>query len=213
MKESSLLKKVENYYKSRGGVSLYFYPLAVLYAQNGNVEKALDILLDGLKRFPRYELALLKIAELLVGENKHEAALAYIDTLLTLNPCNAKANFMAGKIHEKLGNIREANEFCKRASMIDPLNYAPKENLEDTAGVEGSGSGRSQKTNDLDIPKIDLEGGNEDEDDIATIMLARLYEQQGYVEDAIATYRKVLAVDPDNREAKEAIIRLEEGNK
>lgn len=44
---------------------------------------------------------------------------------------------------------------------------------------------------------------------IRTITLASIYEKQGLVDEAIAIYKEILADDPDHKEAKNALFRLQ----
>ena len=43
---------------------------------------------------------------------------------------------------------------------------------------------------------------------MSTLMLARIYEKQGHLADALKIYEAHLRKDPKNRELKEAVIRL-----
>ena len=43
---------------------------------------------------------------------------------------------------------------------------------------------------------------------MATVTLARLYEDQGHLKDALSIYKEVLKHDPENLEAKVAVKRL-----
>ena len=43
---------------------------------------------------------------------------------------------------------------------------------------------------------------------MSTLMLARIYEKQGHLADALKIYETHLQKDPKNRELKEAVIRL-----
>jgi predicted Zn-dependent protease len=40
------------------------------------------------------------------------------------------------------------------------------------------------------------------------IQMARLQEKKGYIEEALETYKEILAVSPDHEEAEEAYLRL-----
>ncbi|MGP1562130.1 MAG: tetratricopeptide repeat protein [Helicobacteraceae bacterium] len=45
---------------------------------------------------------------------------------------------------------------------------------------------------------------------MATVTLAKLYERQGHISDALAIYKSVLAQDPSNKEAARALCRLQD---
>ncbi len=249
-----LIGKIEAYYKKNKGKSLYFYPLAVLYCQKNEKEKAYQILLEGLQYKPRYVLALLKIAEILIEENKYEAALAYLETAANIQKFNTKVLDYLALAYEKLGKYGDAikvyedivaiepdNEKAKSKMVeIAPMIKPPKDSIDDLMqDLEGSventdakkeraenlaeveelkGASADEKNADSEIdiknmPEIDLEGDNDDSigeesEEIPTVTLARLYEKQGYIEDAVKIYNKVLEKEPDNMEAKKALERI-----
>lgn len=47
---------------------------------------------------------------------------------------------------------------------------------------------------------------------MSTITLARIYEKQGHLNDALSIYRTLLQKDPKNRDVKKAIRRINKGN-
>jgi len=247
-----LIKKIEKYYSEHKGKSLYFYPLAVLYSQENENEKAYQILLEGLQYYPRYVLALLKIAEILLKENKYEAALAYLETATSIQKYNTKALENLALAYEKLGKYEQAmwiyekilsidsnNEKSKSkivelASFVKPNTDKIEDLLEDVNGkvdLETENIEEETKTAEEDninfktkddskseieiekVPNIDLDGSETEEaeepDDAASVTLARLYEKQGYTEDAKAIYKKILEKEPDNVEVQQALLKLE----
>ncbi len=214
---SALIKKFEKYYNERKGKSLYFYPLALLYCMQNEKKKAYQILLEGLKFFPRYVLALLKIAQILMEDEKYEAAIAYLETALNIDRTNTVALERLALCYEKTGQAEKAIEAYKKLVELDPFNKKASSRLLELAPkvkpeVEKLDSlieeieDEDKEESDVDIPKVELE---EDEtEEIPTITLARLYEKQGHIEDAIRVYEKLLELEPDNLEAKEELERL-----
>ncbi len=253
-KNEALIRKIEKYYKENIGRSLYFYPLAVLYYEQNEKDKAYQILLEGLQHYPRYVLALVKIAEILIEDNKYEAALAYLETATSIQKYNTKALRYLALVYEKLSRYEDALEVYKKILSIDYddenakskiVELAPKvkpdvnsidsliketeDNLEtDEKSLDSSEAliedkmtdsddllkdNTAQEVNIEDIPEIDLEDESsaspEEEEEPASVTLARLYEKQGYIDDAIEVYKKVLEKEPDNVEVQEALERLQ----
>ncbi len=203
-------KRIERYYKRNAGKSLYFYPLAVYYFNTKKYDVAYQILLDGIQKFPRYCLALLKIGEILVNEGNHESAVFYLETAVNIERTCEPALKLLALCYEKTGKFEKAKAIYERlvflgdeeakAKLIELAGrLKPKKDEIDNL-VEELGS-------DENIPKIELEEEEEEEEE-ATITLAKLYEKQGYINDAIDMYKRILKKEPDNVEAKEALDKL-----
>ncbi len=203
------VKRIEKYYRSRKERSLYFYPLAAYYFNTKKYDVAYQILLDGIQKFPRYCLALLKIGEILVNEGNYESAVFYLETAVNIEKTCEPALKLLALCYEKTGRLEKAKAIYERLVFLGNENAKTK--LVELAGrlkpkkeeiesiVEELGTGG-------EIPKIELE--EEEEEEEATITLAKLYEKQGYINDAIDVYKKILKKEPDNVEAKEALDRL-----
>ncbi len=208
--EKRLAEKIEKYYKKRARKSVYFYPLAVFYFNNKQFDKAYQILLDGLQHYPRYAIALVKIGEILASEGNYDSAIAYLETAANIQKDNTKALELlaqcyekssmpdkAQMVYEKLVDLTNDNKYKEKLLQLAPKVKPTENDLEKiTEQIQNT---------EKDIPTIELE---EEEEEQATITLARLYEKQGYVNDAIETYKKILKKEPDNIEAKEALERL-----
>ncbi len=243
-----LIKRIEKYYEEHRGKSLYFYPLAVLYYQQNEKDKAYQILLDGLRYYPRYVLALVKIAEILIEDNKYEAALAYLETATSIQKYNIKALKHLAFVYEKLSRYEDAINVYNRILSITPKDEQVKSKIVELAPmvqpdvdnidklIENVETIKEKTENDSDkndslsflndihketkeetvnmenIPEVNLEEDDtaeEPEEEIASVTLARLYEKQGYIEDAIEVYKRILEKEPDNMEVQEALERLE----
>jgi tetratricopeptide (TPR) repeat protein len=244
-----IIKKVEKYYKSKK-VSLFFYPLACLLYESGAKEEAFDLLVEGVAKFPRYLLALIKIAQILIDEEKYEAAESYLETVLNINNSNVLAWELLALAYEKQNKIEKAINAYEKLLILDPSPkvkskllslasfYTPnvekvKENLAQNMKLERPLKPKETDTSDIvildvekpietkkqeetaqnleqnkpivfeDIPTIDLE-----EDD--RLNIAKLYVEQGYIEDAKNLYKEILTRNPQNEQAKLALEALNE---
>jgi len=244
-----IIKKVEKYYKSKEK-SLFFYPLACLLYESGAKEEAFDLLVEGVAKFPRYLLALIKIAQILIDEEKYEAAESYLETVLNINNSNVVAWELLAVSYEKQNKIEQAINALEKLLVLDPSPkvkskllslasfYTPnvekvKENLAQNRKLERPLKPKETDTSDIvildvekpvetkkqeetaqnleqnkpivfeDIPTIDLE-----EDD--QLNIAKLYVEQGYIEDAKNLYKEILTRNPQNEQAKLALEALNE---
>lgn|GEM_PF-2138867 len=244
-----IIKKVEKYYKSKK-VSLFFYPLACLLYESGAKEEAFDLLVEGVAKFPRYLLALIKIAQILIDEEKYEAAESYLETVLNIDNSNVLAWELLALAYEKQNKIEKAINAYEKLLILDPSPkvkskllslasfYTPnvekvKENLAQNMKLERPLKPKETDASDIvildvekpvetktqeetaqnleqnkpivfeDIPTIDLE-----EDD--QLNIAKLYVEQGYIEDAKNLYKEILTRNPQNEQAKLALEALNE---
>lgn len=245
-----LIKKIEKYYKSKQ-LSLFFYPLACLLYESGAKEEAFDLLIEGVAKFPHYLLALIKIAQILMDEEKYEAAESYLETVLNINNSNVLAWELLANAYEKQGKIEEAINTYEKLLVLHPSSkiksklmslapvYAPsvekvteiieltpifdtQKTTKDTAvdqdivifdveklieGLQTENEPQAQEYDKPivfdDIPTIDLE-----EDD--QLNIAKLYVEQGYIEDAKNLYNEILTRNPQHKEARQALEALNE---
>lgn len=231
-----LINKLERYYTKNAKSSVYFYPLAVLYHDSDEKEKAYQILEDGLKLFPRYVLALIKISQILIEDTKYNAALSYLETALNIQKSNAVVLKYMAELYGKMGQHDKELDCYEKIVSINGDEDAKSKVVELAGKVGSAGSidtlieslenkdtakelvsenpsesiSLTKNESTEEIPTIELEDEKDsDEEEEATITLAKLYEKQSYIEDAIATYKKILQKDPENTEAKSNLERLE----
>jgi len=252
-----LIKRIRKYYKSRQS-SLFFYPLACLLYESGAKEEAFDLLIEGLAKFPHYTIALIKIAQILIDEEKYEAAEGYLETALSVNNANVLAWELLASIYEKQGKLEEAIKVYEKILILEPSTKIKSKLLslatvytpsieEVTHTILDQNTTQSEITNSIekqqtqtsddviildvdnsDNSKVSLQNSNTNEntkeynplifENIPTIDLdeddqlniAKLYVEQGYIEDAIHVYNEILEKNPTNEEAKRALEALNE---
>ncbi|HHS48805.1 MAG TPA: tetratricopeptide repeat protein, partial [Desulfurella acetivorans] len=166
-----IIKKVEKYYKSKE-VSLFFYPLACLLYESGAKEEAFDLLVEGVAKFPRYLLALIKIAQILIDEEKYEAAESYLETVLNINNSNVLAWELLALSYEKQNKIEQAINAYEKLLVLDPSpkvkskllslasSYTPnvekvKEDLAQNSSIQKPLNSKETDTSDIVI--LDVE--------------------------------------------------------
>ena len=207
-----LIQRLETYYDKHKNKSLYFYPIALLYFKNKEYDKAYQILIEGLKVYPRYALALLLVGKILVMEKNYEAALAYLETAVNIQRNNTQALKLLAECYEKTGKLKLASEIYEKLLLLEDKEEYKSKIVELAGKIKPDEEDLSELVEEIseekeEIPQIELEEDADDEEE-ATITMAKLYEKQGYINDAIEIYKKILKKEPDNIEAKESLDRL-----
>ncbi len=207
-----LIQRLETYYDKHKNKSLYFYPIALLYFKNKEYDKAYQILIEGLKAYPRYALALLLVGKILVMEKNYEAALAYLETAVNIQRNNTQALKLLAECYEKTGKLKLASEIYEKLLLLEDKEEYKSKIVELAGKIKPDEEDLSELVEEIseekeEIPQIELEEDADDEEE-ATITMAKLYEKQGYINDAIEIYKKILKKEPDNIEAKESLDRL-----
>ncbi len=219
--------------------SRLFAPLADRYRKAGLVEKAIDILLRGLQRHPRYVSARVLLARCYVEQGDLEKAREEYLGVLDLDAGNLVALKALGEISRRLGDLEASRGWFR--SYLDEfpgdeeMRLALSEievSLRDRqtgATAEMMGGERVPVPEHPDyVVKDGCEGGEEtatgagitgdspvdDEDleegdSLETITLADIYARQGFFERALQIYRKIISQDPANEEVRKRIAELE----
>jgi tetratricopeptide (TPR) repeat protein len=184
----------------RGNDSRVFAPLADAYRKNGEIDRAIEILEKGLERFPRYASAHVILGKCFYDKGASERAKAEFRHVLELDPENMVALKFMGDILLAEDRRAEAAETYRKIIAIDPTNEEIARALKE---MEGPFVGK----------EIDLAEGKGVRDErpreLATMTLAGIYAAQGYYNKALRIYGEVLQREPDNREAKEMVAKLE----
>jgi tetratricopeptide (TPR) repeat protein len=189
---------IERYNRERD--SRAFAPLADAYRKQGDVAKAIELLEQGLERFPQYASAHVILGKCFYDTGGTERAKAEFRRVLELDAENMVALKFLGDILLAEERREEAAECYRRLLAIDPRNEDAARALKDMQ-------------HPLVVKEIDLGdtkiARDERPRELATITLAGIYAAQGYYNKAIAIYREVLAREPLNREAKEMVQKLQ----
>jgi tetratricopeptide (TPR) repeat protein len=184
----------------RGNDSRVFAPLADAYRKTGEVDRAIEILEKGLERFPQYASAHVILGKCFYDKGASERAKNEFARVLELDPENMVALKFTGDILLAEDRRVEAAECYRKILVIDPTNEAVARALKD---MEAS----------FVVKEIDLADAKGVRDErpreLATMTLAGIYAAQGYYNKALKIYGEVLEREPENREAKEMVAKLE----
>lgn len=189
---------IERYNRARD--SRLFAPLADAYRKNGDIDKAIEVLEQGLEKMPQYASAHVILAKCYYDKGATERSKAEFHRVLELDAENLVALKFMGDILLAEDKRPEAAECYRRILAIDPTNAevarALKE-MESSFVVKEINLADEKKTRD-ERPR-----------ELATMTLAGIYAAQGYYNKALRIYHDVLDREPGNAEAKEMVAKLE----
>ncbi len=102
--------KTNDFYENFGFAQIY----------TGDAENGVNTLTEVLKRKPNNTELLNNIANAMYETKRYDAALAYFQKLLELNPKDASSLFMAGMVFQKKGEKEKGQKICDKAIEMDP---------------------------------------------------------------------------------------------
>jgi len=166
---------------------VYYHQLADAHLDYFRSRRALEIMEEAAERFPENIPTLLKLSEYYLILKQYEASMKTIDKILRQDPQNAEAYFMFGMNFEEQGDtIRAINSYQKSvdldAEIIDGWI-----NLGQLYAERGSPLARRYFENAVRIDPRNV---------TALHAQADYFSQQGELQKAVDTYRKVVRVDP-----------------
>ncbi len=189
---------IERYKRSHD--SRLFAPLADAYRKNGDVDAAIEILERGIEKFPDYASAHVILGKCYYDKGATERAKSEFMRVLGLDAENMVALKFMGDILLAEDRKTQAAEYFRKILAIDPTNDEVAKALK---AMEEA----------LPAKEIDLadRGATRDERprELATMTLAGIYAAQGYYTKALRIYGEVLEREPENREAKEMVDKLQ----
>ncbi len=186
----------------RAPESRIFAPLADAYRKNGDVDKAIELCEKGLEGFPEYASAHVILGKCFYDKGATERSRAEFERVLEIDPENMVALKFMGDILMSEGDRDESISCYRRILAIDPTNEEVSDKLK---GLENEFREREIDLDDADTVKKSGQPG-----ELATLTLAGIYAAQGYYNKALKIYKEVLDSEPDNTEAAEMIVKIEE---
>ncbi|MFV1985887.1 MAG: tetratricopeptide repeat protein [Gemmatimonadota bacterium] len=163
-----------------------FAELAELYRQAGELDRALDVIEDGLRHHPHFLNARLVYARLLRELGRAEEATRTFESVLEIDSENETAR-------------RALTELGRGPADMTPVRAsgpAPSEprSAQWLARLDAEWRGDSPVERKPPPPRAEPERGG----DLDTATLAQLYVSQGFIEQAVGIYERLLARDPYN---------------
>jgi|YNPMSStandDraft_1061717.scaffolds.fasta_scaffold00130_11 tetratricopeptide (TPR) repeat protein len=123
--KSQQISKSINYYETLkqlkfGGSNIYI-ELSQLYFTNGQKEKCIEILKQGITVFPGEAIKFYsEIINIYLKSNQTDEVLKYTNEALKIEPENAVLYFIKASIYEQMGKENEAETLYKKSLQYDP---------------------------------------------------------------------------------------------
>lgn len=101
----------------------YYLTLASFYENEGDINKALEIIKRGRAEFPRNEDLLFKEINTYADNGEYASVLNVVNDALEYQPDNINLNYLAAFSYDITGKKKLAEEFYKKVISLDPNNY------------------------------------------------------------------------------------------
>lgn len=102
----------------------YFAPLADAYRKNGDFEKAVKLIDDGLAERPDYVSAYIVLGRTRVGLEEYDEAARVFEQVLEYDGENIIALSQLAELSEKMDDLTGAIRWLRRLLEVDPMNHA-----------------------------------------------------------------------------------------
>ena len=178
-----------------------FARLAEEYLHSHRVDEALQLCEKGLQHFPHYTTAHVVAALCFAERGELQYALQHIEGTLRDLPDNTVLTKLHKEWREKSGRIQEAKSPDKSQALRGTPIDGRESKLESTRPIP-SKSDSVSPSSEVPIDETTLEEGP-----IVSITLAEIYAMQGAYQAAIAMYRKLKQLKPQQAEQFETKMR------
>lgn len=114
------------------------YEAGEIYRKQGKLSKARSLFSSALKYYPNLEEAQVGLSKVLIAENEPAAAVAHLQTALTLNPEDDVAYFQLAQAYRQLGNTQEQQKALVQFQHLESRKAQHQEKLSvDAYQVQG----------------------------------------------------------------------------
>ena len=197
-------------------------------ADAGQFGKAIEVLQQGLKKFPKMVSARVLLGEIYYTSGDASLARVELEQVIKTAPDNFAAHRKLALIYRDVGDRHAAAKACEAVLQANPKDREMRDVLEELlgepkeekakAGSKGAAKPASTTVRLSESPvaeqaasaasAISTEAEGEETD---SETLAELYISQGHRDKGLEVYRRLVEKDPDNMKLHERIMMLEEG--
>ncbi len=178
---SEIARLAERY--SKEPKSRIFVQLADAYRKNNMIDEALEVLQQGLQYHPQYPLAYLILGKCYFDKRMYAQSKDALEKTIEFDPINVVALRMLAQVCETLKDEACQLKAYKGIVAIDPSDEMARNKLQTLEAAQSKGP-------------------------IYTITLAREYEKQGNLQEALNVYENLSFMDPTDLAIKEKIKEL-----
>ena len=198
-KATETLKAAYNKFNKNAEIGLYY---AFALIDEKDYKTAAKILREALETAPSSEAALFHLAYILERQKDYKEMEKYLQRLIAINPNHADAlNFLGYYLVDKTKRHEEGGEYIKRAVALAPNNIA----FIDSLAWYYYKTGDLQKAADL----LQSIADNAGQDWEILLHAAVVHERLGDFAAAQKYYQGILNLNPQNKEAKAGLNRMQ----
>jgi len=170
----------------------YYLVLTDVYFYSGQTRLAKEVLEKSAKLNPEHVETKLKLAELFFYVKKYQESINYINEVIKIEPTKAKAYYLKGMCYKESADTNRAISSFQTATEQDPKQYDANMQLGALMGARKNILALEYFNNALRIDPKSTE---------AVYSIGKFYQDIGKIQEAIDTYKKLLAVDKNNSHA------------
>ncbi len=123
---SDRVEQMENILKERG-MEILFARVASNLLQNGNIEEAINVCENGLKKFPYYAQAHYVLATCYLKKDRQSDARNELERTLKYDPNHLRALKFLAELYRESGMEEPFKEKMQKLQYLDPLNQEIKQ--------------------------------------------------------------------------------------
>lgn len=161
---------------------------AAAFSQSGDFERALELLRVLAARFADSALFQVRLAENYLSSEQDAAAMAAARRAIELEPSNAVAHYLVGKIFLELAQYEEAAVALNKAAVLDPRN----DSIQHELALAEAGRGNREAALASARKAIEIAP----EDPLLHKLLAKQLSDASRYREAVAPLREAVRLDP-----------------
>jgi len=170
-------------------MEILFARVASNLLNKDNVDEAIRICQEGLKKYPTYAQAHFVLAKCYQAKGNNEEARTELERVIKYDPNHLHAIHNLVQIYQSAGLNDLSQEFFTKLKILDPLNIGLQtpESVEKERKVEAQRPSQQEESDPLAVEKVDLTQFDNQEDDFTTIISGKQpeSEEEGEEEESI----------------------------
>jgi tetratricopeptide (TPR) repeat protein len=131
--------------------SRLFVPLAEEYIKAGLLEEAVQVLTEGLKRYPDFLIARVTLGRIYFQEGKFAEAREELEEVVKVNPDNLMALRKLAAIYRQQGLLEKANSCCTTLLAANPKDAEMQQLLEEVKAAQAK---EEQAESDISVSRV-----------------------------------------------------------
>jgi predicted regulator of Ras-like GTPase activity (Roadblock/LC7/MglB family)/Flp pilus assembly protein TadD len=193
--------------------SMVFVQLADAYRRAGELEKSVEVCLEGLERHPTYTTARAILGRNYMDLGRLDEAASEFRQIEVADPENIMAHRMLGQIFLQNGQFADAVVRQQRVLALDPDDSTAQELLQQALnGAKQADGGAAPAAKPAAAPQGSTAASSAKANDAqsGTLKVAEIYIKKGALDEAAEVLQEILAADPSHAVAQQKLREVNE---